>query len=552
MTERGEPGASHHRAQLPRASRSSTTDAVEESTDSDAGTRSRRAHASGATVAGASSELHPRLAARESRVHEVRRALLLTTLSAIVPGLGLTLTRKRRLGILLIGVSVVLIVALVWLLTRDGIMHGAAQLLSARGLFFLLFVCIVGGLVWLGGILATYAETSGRRWPNQTKWLHRLFTAGLCLIIGVPAAVATNYVWVTKGTLDHVFTGRYKGRDPVQNTPAAGSDPWKSVPRINMLFLGSDAGADRTGVRTDSIMVVSVDTHTGDTTLVSIPRNLEHVPIPATNPLNKIYPNGFYCPTRGQGHDCLMDALWTEAGTNYPTLFPKDEQNPGLDTTREVVSAIVGMPIDYTVVIDLSGFQKLVDAMGGVYVNVPAGGVAIGGRIRNGQIVPGSITGRVPAGYHKLNGYQALWYSRSRVENSDDDRTRRQRCMVNSLINQANPFTMITKFTDVMSVARKSITMDIPQDHLDAFATLVNRMKKGNMHSVNLSYPTIASGNPDFAKIKALVKAAVDRPHTTKKPTPATSTAPTTPSTPTPSSTSTKPANPVSDTADSC
>ena len=479
----------------------------------------------------------------------MRRALLLTTMSAVVPGLGLTLTRRRRLGAVLVGLSVILLVALIWLLTRGGIMHGAARLLSTRGLLFLLFVCIVGGLIWLGGILATYAETSGRRWPNRTKWMHRLFTALLCMVVGVPAAVATNYVWVTKGTLAHVFTKRYAGRDTIQHTPAAGSDPWKSVPRINMLFLGSDAGADRTGVRTDSIMVASIDTHTGDTTLVSIPRNLEHVPIPATNPLHKIYPNGFYCPNRGQGHDCLMDALWTEAGTNYPTLFPKDEKNPGLDTTREVVSDIVGMPIDYTVVIDLAGFQKLVNAMGGVYVNVPAGGIAIGGRIANGQIVPGSITGRVPAGYRKLNGYQALWYSRSRVENSDDDRTRRQRCMVNSLINQANPFTMITKFTDVMSVARQSITMDVPQDHLDAFATLVNRMKKGNMRSVNLSYPTIASGNPDFAKIRQLIKAAIDRPHATAKPKPSTtSSSSTTPSTPT----STKPANPISDTASSC
>ncbi|MBO1765356.1 LCP family protein [Allobranchiibius sp. GilTou38] len=551
MTERGEPGAPHRRAQLPRASRPSTTDDAVGSSEAEDDAGSRRGRLAGATATGPRAHLRSRSAVRETRAHELRRALLLTTMSAIVPGLGLTLTRRRKLGAILLGFSVILFVVLAWLLTRGGIMHGAARLLSTRGLLFMLFVCVVGGLIWLGGILATYAETSGRRWPNQTKWMHRLFTAVLCMVIAVPAAVATNYVWVTKGTLGHVFVPRYKGRDAVQHAPVAGSDPWKSVPRVNMLFLGSDAGADRTGVRTDSIMVASIDTHTGDTTLVSIPRNLEHVPIPTSNPLHKIYPNGFYCPNRGTGHECLMDALWTEAGTNYPTLFPKDEKNPGLDTTREVVSDIVGMPIDYTVVIDLAGFQKLVDAMGGVYVNVPAGGIAIGGRIVNGEIVPGSITGRVPGGYRKLNGYQALWYSRSRVENSDDDRTRRQRCMVNSLINQANPFTMITKFTDVMSVARQSITMDIPQDHLDAFATLVNRMKKGDMRSVNLSYPTIASGNPDFAKIRALIKAAIDRPHTTKKPKSATtSTSPTAPGTSTPSSTA--PANPISDTASSC
>lgn len=474
--------------------------------------------------------------------------MLLTALSAVLPGLGLVFTRKRRLGLQLLVGSAIAVTILLWLLLRNGVIRGAASLLSTGGLYFLLFVCLIGGLLWLGAIVATYAETTGRRWPHQTRWMHRLFAVMLCVAVGVPAAVASNYVWVTKGTLDTVFTGRYGGRDAGQRGPVGGTDPWKSVPRVNMLFLGSDAGADRTGVRTDSIMVASIDTHTGDTTLVSVPRNLERVPFPTTNPLHKIYPNGFYCPSRGAGHDCLMDAVWTEAGTNYPALFPKDEKNPGLDTTREVVSAIVGMPIDYTVVIDLLGFQRLVDAMGGVKINVPKGGIAIGGRIANGRIVPGSITGRVPEGYRTLNGNQALWYSRSRVENSDDDRTRRQRCMVNALIDQANPFTMITKFTDVMAVARQSITMDVPQSRLDAFATLVTRMKKGNVRSVNLSYPTIASGNPDFAKIQRLVKSAIDRPHTVKKPIPAKTTAPSSSSSPSPSTT----VKPIENTADSC
>ena len=499
---------------------------------------------------GSRAQPRSRHAIREFRANEVRRALLLTTLSALLPGLGLILTRKRRLGVILVSLSVVIIGILVWLILRNGLVTGALRFFSDTGLYFLLALCGIGGLVWLAGILTTYAETTGRRWPSQTKWLHRGFTFALCLVVGVPAAMATNAVWVTKGTFDTVFNPTYSGRGTSAPGPGSGSDPWKNVPRVNMLFLGSDAGADRTGVRTDSMMVASIDTHTGDTTLVSIPRNLERVPIPASNPLHKVYPNGFYCPQRGQGHDCLMDALWTEAGTVHPELFPKDEKNPGLDTTREVIGGIVGLPISYTVVIDLAGFQKLVDAMGGVYVNVPPAGIAIGGRITGDRIVPGSITGRIPGGYRKLNGYQALWFSRSRVENSDDDRTRRQRCMVNSLISQVNPVTMITKFTAIMDVARQSISLDVPQNRLDAFATLVNRMKKGNSRSVNLSYPTIASGRPDFAKIKRLVASAVDRPHSTKSPTPAKTTKPS--STPTPSTTSSKAANPIADTADAC
>ena len=540
MTESGDPGAAPRRRNPPRR------------TGSYAAGSARQPRPDPDSIDSQQSSIASRHEAREVRVHEVRRALGLTALSAIIPGLGLIPTRKRRMGAWLLAIFAVVVVILVALLMRGGLMQGAARLLSDGGLIFLLAVCAVGGLLWLGAIIATYSETSGRRWPSQTKWMHRLFTLGLCLVVGIPAAVATNYVWVTKGTLDQVFgDGRYAGRDGPQRGPVRGSDPWKNVPRINMLFLGSDAGADRTGVRTDSIMVASVDTKTGDTTLVSIPRNLEKVPIPESNPLHKVYPNGFFCPTRGGGRECLMDAVWTEADTIHPELFPPDEKNPGLNTTREVVGNIVGMPIDYTVVIDLAGFEKLVDSMGGVSINVPEGGIAIGGRIVGDRIVPGSITGRIPAGYRKLNGYQALWYSRSRVENSDDDRTRRQRCMVNSLIDQANPFTMITKFTDVMTVARQSISMDVPQNRLDAFATLVNRMKKGNMLSVNLSYPTITSGNPDYAKIRTLVKKATDRPHVAKR-TPAPKKPTTTAPGGSPSPSTSTPPKAIADTADSC
>ena len=68
-------------------------------------------------------------------------------------------------------------------------------------------------------------------------------------------------------------------------------DPWADIPRVNIALLGSDAGRDRIGVRTDSMMVVSIDTRTGDALLIGIPRNLENVPIPDGNPLSRLWPN---------------------------------------------------------------------------------------------------------------------------------------------------------------------------------------------------------------------------------------------------------------------
>src|SRR5699024_12356789 len=76
-------------------------------------------------------------------------------------------------------------------------------------------------------------------------------------------------------------------------------------------------------------------TRTGDATLISIPRNLQHVPFPKSNPLHKIYPKGFYCPQRGVGNECLMDAVWTEAGTN------QDRKSTRLNSSHVSISYAV-------------------------------------------------------------------------------------------------------------------------------------------------------------------------------------------------------------------
>ena len=252
-----------------------------------------------------------------------------------------------------------------------------------------------------------------------------------------------------------------------------------------------------------------------------------------------------------------MDAVWVEAEYNHRSLFPASDTHPGWTTTKQVVGEITGLPIDYSVVVNLAGFQQLVDAMGGVWMNVPKGGIAIGGKLTaSGYVIPGSITGRIPEGYHKLDGYQALWYSRSRVENGDDDRTRRQRCMVNALIGQASPVTFLTHFVDIMNVAKNNISLDMPQDDLPAFAQLAETMKKGNVRTVNIT--TKNNAHVDFDHVRELVAEGIAKPHDAKAPTPTTSQSPTTTSSSTPTTT-TEPSTPssststaISDTVDSC
>lgn len=511
----------------------------------------------------ASSAARSRRDRRVARARDVRRALSLTALSVLLPGLGLLWTKRRTIGLAMLGVALLGAISLGIIVSSGGLIHGTAQLLTRKGLMLLLVFTIGGGLLWVGGIVLTALTTSSRRWPEQTRWMHRIFATLMCLIVAAPAAYAARDVVITRNAFNDIFTKRYTTNTDAA-TPVAGSDPWKNTPRVNILLFGSDAGADRILQRPDSLIVASVNTRTGDTVLISVPRNMGHAPIPADDPLHKLYPNGFVkLPGQTDPAAGLMESIW-QAGNEHKDLFPKDDPSPGLTATRDAVEGITGLKIDYTATVDLNGFQQLVDAMGGVWVNVkpdpnsltnPALGIPIGGRIVNGQIQPGSITGYIKPGYQKLDGRKALWYSRSRVASSDDQRMRRQRCMINDLISQVNPFEMVQKFPSIMQVAAANIRIDINQDDLPAFATLAQKMKAGNMRSVDISNP-VSNGNPDFTKIHALIQRALNEAHNKKAPTPSKSSRTSSP-TSSPSSSSSTPSSSssndgISDTAASC
>ena len=475
--------------------------------------------------------------ARQRRAHLVRRFLTLTFLSTLLPGLGLLFTRRRRLGFALLAVTVLGLLTLFITLFSGGTINGAAHALTKNGLKVALTVILVGLALWLFSILLTARTTHTQRWSRRGEAVFRIFTAAMCLIVAMPAALAIRDVAITQRAFGKIFIPSTTGQEK--------DNAFKKKDRVNFLMVGSDHRADTPGVRTDSLIVASIDTRTGDTTLISIPRNLQRVPFPKSNPLHQIYPDGFVCPDKpGQ---CIMDAVWSEAEVQHPELF-KGQQYPGLTTTRDVVSEITGLPIDYSAVVNLQGFRDLVDAMGGVDVNIPKGGIAIGGKIVGG--VATGITGRIPEGPQHLDGQHALWYARSRVETGDADRMRRQRCMVNALVSQSNPFQMVQRFSGIMEVAGENILMDLPQDQLPDLANLANEMKSGQMKSVNLAYPVISDSDPDFKKIRQLVQKGLQRPKPTAKPAPKKTQKPSTSSSPSPSSSSE--ADPVSDTAANC
>lgn len=439
-------------------------------------------------------------------------------LGTIFPGLGLLSTRWRNLGRALVLVSLMVAGFAASRLWRGGVIRSALDAaVRPEVLQWVGVGILVGAVLWVGSIVLTAEQTWPRR--RQTgRWARVAFAAFACLVISAPAALAVRYLDVQATLIDDVFAGEVddNGSGLTGGEP---DDPWAGTPRVNTLLIGSDAGADRVGVRTDSLMVVSTNTETGDTLLIGIPRNLERVPFPADNPLSEVWPNGYDC-----GDECLMNGIWTLA-EDRRDLFPGVE-SPGRQSTIDVVGEILGLEIDHSVVINLAGFTALVDAMGGVDINVQERVcVDCAGR-PDGSIRWTQGEERwIEPGIQHLDGKLALWYSRSRAGKDDFSRMRRQRCVAGALIDQADPVSLLRNYPQLASVVKDNVDFDIPRADLTAWVDLILRVQEGgSIRSLPFTNKVLSPADPDFDEIRRLVdKALTPPPPATSTPTPSSS-----------------------------
>lgn len=479
--------------------------------------------------------------ASRRQARQTRRFYTLTAASTVIPGLGLIHTRRRTGIAMVAGFFLTILAVCGWGLAKGVTSSVIGVGVSRQALMVLIPVIAVGALIWVWGIVTTARDNMPSGMSGRPRIAMVVFASLAALLIFAPAAQSVRYAVIQRSLIGTVFD---QLRPDGATAPGDGDDPWAGTDRVNIMLVGSDAGADRDGIRPDSIMVASVDTQTGETVLFGIPRNLQNIPFSADNPLSKQYPEGFNC-----GDECLMEYVWT-LGRDNAELFP-DDPNPGLTVTKDATSQILGLDIDYTTVINLEGFTQLVDAMGGVTIDVKER-VCIGCKIEGGVVV--GTTGYIEPGVQKLNGYRALWYSRSRAESSDGDfsRMRRQRCMVGALLNQVNPTSMLVRYPKLAKTLEDNVKVDIPQQDLKAWSELVLRIQdKGKIQSLPLTNKNIDVNKPDYAKIHAMVDEAISPP----PPAPKTSTPKKTPSstsTTEPSSSSTTDTDELSDITATC
>ena len=419
-----------------------------------------------------------------------RRGVMLMLMTLVLPGSAQLVAGRKSVGRIALRTWLGLIatVALLFLL---GLVFNSFVFWFLSNTFVLglvRIVLMVMAVAWAGLFIDAWRIAD----PLAMEQRQRLAMVGinglLCFSVAGSLLFASHVVNVQKDFMSSMFT------NGVVTGAHAG--------RFNILLLGGDSGADRWGLRPDSISVASVDAETGKSVIFGLPRNMLNFPFAQGTIMDKAFPHGYDC-----GGQCELNSLATWAA-DHKSLF-KGVKNPGVEATKDAVEGITGLTINYFAMVNLQGFQKLVDAVGGVKLRVrdpiPIGGIGH------------AVTGHIKPGYRTLNGFETLWFARSRVAADDYSRMARQKCVMNAMLQQLSPKQVVLKFDKIAEASQALITTDLPGSEVDTFMQLALKARSEPVKTVSFVPPMISTGHPDIATIKSAVKSAISTSEGKKK-----------------------------------
>lgn len=368
----------------------------------------------------------------------------------------------------------------------------------------LLWVAIGIGVVWLLWVALIFrVYTRHRTHPAALPW--RLAgAAGVLVMVGAvtaPMAVGAQYALVQRDLIGTVFGDQVSATAP----KVTAENPWGKRKRVNVLLLGGDGSVHRPGVRTDSMMLASIDVSDGSTVLVSLPRNLRDVPFQPGSKLAELYPDGFTDGSTEPNANYFLNAVYRDVPLMHPGVLGRSD-NEGADAIKLAVAGALGVRVDYYVLVNLAGFRQLVDAMGGITVNINEP-VPIGGNT-DAHIPPDDYL--QPGPNQRLDGFQALWFTRGRYGSTDYKRMERQRCAINAIAAEASPVKMFKRYTRLARTSKEIVRTDIPQKLLHAFVDLAGKVKGKPIKSVGFERSAVFDPNaPDFDFMRAAVREAL-------------------------------------------
>lgn len=457
-------------------------------------------------------------------------AVTAAVLSFLWPGLGQGWVGARRRALLFALPMMLLLGAGVVVLIVQGRARAFGLFLQPGVLLALLALNVAVLGYRLFAIIDAY-QAASRRWPPRTE-------RGQAAIGAVLLGLVLGGTLLMHGWLGFVGFKTYDLVASVFHTPqstptplptpslAPGETPrptpvptpiptpvpvWSDNGRLDLLLIGGDAGPGRYSLRTDTMVILSIEISTARAAMFGVPRNLFNVPLP---------------DGPAQAFDCrcypdLLNSLFRYA-VEHPETFPGSDEERGYRAVQEAIAKLTGMQIDGQVVVTLGGFVHLVDALGGLEMTTKDS-------VYDAQYPDPFSTHNVvlyiPRGFHHFDGWHALAYARSRHQDNDYNRMNRQQEVLRAFRQQLDPCTLIPRIPELLDIARESLWTNVPVERLPDLFEIGARVNPSQIASFQFWPPDIHEhlDIESINRVRLMVRTAFSGP----APTPAPSTVPT-------------------------
>jgi len=425
-------------------------------------------------------------------------------LDALIPGLGHLVAGRRRRALVFLAPVLVAVAAAAWIVLTTPGPRLVAELVAAEVIWALL---LLQGLFLVWRIVAVGSSLFDPALPRPER-RDVIPIALVLLLVIAPQAYAGYATEAAREAADVIFVEPEPVAalpsftpepdpsflDTPPPTPSATPSPSPSasptVPRVTGLIIGVDSGTGRTTYLTDTMIVVSLDTVANTVSMISIPRDMVDVPM-----------------SDGRKYRGKINSLVSYA-RHHQASFPGFNAK-GFDVLMDALGTLLGEPIQYYATVNLPGFVRVVDSLGGVNVNVTR--AFCDSRYSEYGYERGFA---ISAGRHHLNGQQALAYARVRKPAGESDFTRaaRQQEVVSGIRDAIVKGGFLNDPVGLIKAVGGTVETNVPRKALPDLADAAARVGRGQTYRAVITRPLVRSGYdargsiqiPDVPDIRAL------------------------------------------------
>lgn len=276
---------------------------------------------------------------------------------------------------------------------------------------------------------------------SRKKWIYWIVAPLLVLLLA-----GGGYATYLYNKAEKAMGNSYKPVERTTTKREAKVNP--EFDNITVLFAGLDESKKRgeKALRTDALMLATFNQKQKSVKLLSIPRD-----------------SYVYIPSKGR-EDKINHAYG----------------NGGITSSMETVEELLDIPVDYYVKMNFEAFIDVVEALGGIDVNVTKAIDEMDSKDRHHAI-------QLQPGLQTLNGEEALAYARTRKIDSDIERGKRQQEVIKSIINKASSAKSITKYGNVIEAVGENMETDLSFSEMKSFIEYATAGNQLNVESLTLA-----------------------------------------------------------------